>query len=349
MSAQDTGASLMTSPRSFILRLSGRCLIAFAVLGSVAVAQKVNSNRGFDVVAKPVATGEERQAQPDLWIFELQFKSLRMIEVEITDAKTGTKKPELVYYLVYRAINREIDRKVQEEDIRPVNDLGENPPVNLFVSEISLVTTDNGKRAVVNDSIIPEAQSAISRRERLRLLNSVESAQAVPDTVPKDAKDPESFDGVAIFKGVPADTDFFTMFLSGFSNGYKLVKGPVSYDELKQIADDEDLLVSDQVWNGDLNADWRAAAQVGNLLRSNKSPPDGASTQQWYYTVTNDRVDDEVAVWRKTLIQDYWRPGDSFDQNEREIRTKGQPRWIYRPDDAKPAAAAGVETVSSKP
>ena len=117
----------MTTPRSFLLPFAGRCLAAFALLGSVAVAQKVETRSGFDVIAKPVATGEERQAQPNLWIFELEFKSLRMIEVEITDARTGTKRPELLYYLVYKAINREIDRKVDDEDRRPVNDPGENP------------------------------------------------------------------------------------------------------------------------------------------------------------------------------------------------------------------------------
>lgn len=338
----------MISSRSSILRSSIQCLIALATLGSVAVAQQIDSSKGFDVVAKPVATGEERQAQPDLWIFELHFKSMRMIEVEVTDARTGTKKPELVYYLVYRAINREIDRKQQDEDIRPINDLGENPPANFFVPQISLVTTDNGKRTVIRDSVIPEAQRAISRREKLRLLNSVEAAQPVPDTVPLDAEDPESFYGVAIFKGVPDDTDYFTVFLSGFSNGYKLVKGPLSYDELKQLGDGGKLQVSDQVWNGELDVEWRAAAQVGDLLRPDKFPPDGAADQQWYYTVTNDRVDDEVIVWRKTLIQDYWRPGDSFDQNEREIRPKGLPRWVYRPDDSRKPTTDTLETASAK-
>ena len=183
----------------------------------------------------------------------------------------------------------------------------------------------------------------------MRLLNSVEATQQIPVTVPNDAEDPESFYGLAIFKGVPADTDYFTLFLSGFSNGYKLVKGPVTYDDLKQIADDGQLLVSDQVWNGDLSQEWRAAAQVGDLLRPNKFPPDGASSQQWYYTVTNDRVDDGVTVWRKTLIQDYWRPGDSFDQNEREIRVKGATNWIYRPDEAQPPVSDAVETASSAP
>jgi hypothetical protein len=349
MSAQDDGATLMNTPRKIIFPVAGFCLATVVLLSSVAVAQKVDNRGGFDVVAKQVATGEERQAQPDLWIFELEFKSVRMIEVEITDARTGTKRPELIYYMIYKAINREIERKRDEEDRRPINDLGENPPAGFFIPEISLVATDNGKRTVVKDSVIPEAQTFISRREKLRLLNSVEASQPIPPTVPQDAEDPESLYGVAIFRGVPADTDYFTLFLSGFSNGYKLVKGPVSYDDLKARADEGKLLVSDQVWNGVLTQQWQAAAQVGDLLRDNKFPPDGSADQQWYYTVTNNRVDDEVIVWRKTLKQDFWRPGDSFEQNEREIRAKTQPLWIYRPDDARSAKAGTVETASSTP
>ncbi len=339
----------MSTPRKHLLSIATWCFAAFAMHGSVAVAQKVEFKGGFDLVAKPVATGEERQAQPDLWIFELEFKSLRMIEIPITDARTGTKRPELIYYMVYKAINREIDRKQEEQDRRPVNDLGENPSAGIFVPEISLVATDNGKRTVIKDSVIPEAQSVITRRERIRLLNSVEGSQPIPPTVPKDAENTDGFYGVAIFRGVPADTDYFTIFLSGFSNGYKLVKGPVSYDDLKARADAGNLLVSDQVWNGVLTEQWRAAAQIGDLLRDNSFPPDGAADKQWYYTVTNDRVDDEVIVWRKTLMQDFWRPGDAFDQNEREIRHKTLPLWIYRPDDARPAKTDAVETASSTP
>ena len=38
----------------------------------------------------------------------------------------------------------------------------------------------------------------------------------------------------------------------------------------------------------------------------------------------------EEVVTRRTLMQKFWRPGDRFDQNEEEIRLKGEPQWIYR-------------------
>jgi len=34
-------------------------------------------------------------------------------------------------------------------------------------------------------------------------------------------------------------------------------------------------------------------------------------------------------VWRKTLIQKFWRPGDEIDQDEREIKFFGDPEWDY--------------------
>lgn len=34
-------------------------------------------------------------------------------------------------------------------------------------------------------------------------------------------------------------------------------------------------------------------------------------------------------VWRKTLIQQFWRPGDHIDQDEREIHYSGKPEWDY--------------------
>jgi len=35
-------------------------------------------------------------------------------------------------------------------------------------------------------------------------------------------------------------------------------------------------------------------------------------------------------IQRKTLVQEFWRPGDEFEQNEQEIRVVETPKWIYR-------------------
>lgn len=43
-------------------------------------------------------------------------------------------------------------------------------------------------------------------------------------------------------------------------------------------------------------------------------------------------VAENGSVLRKTLIQEFWRPGDQFDPNLKEFRFHGEPKWIYRPD-----------------
>ncbi len=45
---------------------------------------------------------------------------------------------------------------------------------------------------------------------------------------------------------------------------------------------------------------------------------------------TVEAPDGSQAVQHKTIEMKYWRPGDRFAQEEREIRLDSQPRWIYR-------------------
>ena len=40
--------------------------------------------------------------------------------------------------------------------------------------------------------------------------------------------------------------------------------------------------------------------------------------------------DGKTLVLRKSLMQEFWRPGDEFDESEAEIRRVGMPQWIYR-------------------
>ena len=183
----------------------------------------------------------------------------------------------------------------------------------------------------------------------MTLRNSVQAVGPVPPAAAKDDPKPGTYYGVAIFRNVDPKMDFFRLSFSGFSNGYKLVQGPVSYDELKTLAADGTLKVSDQVWNGDLEKDWRASAEVGDLFNAGKAAPADADASDWYYSVSPDRGDATARVWRKTLVVHYWRPGDEFDQNEREVRRKGEPRWIYVPDDAPaiPAAPAPGSTAKA--
>ena len=48
--------------------------------------------------------------------------------------------------------------------------------------------------------------------------------------------------------------------------------------------------------------------------------------------------DGKEMTLRKVLVQQYWRPGDQFGQQEQEFRPKGSPFWQYLPDDPEQAA-----------
>lgn len=327
----------MFRTRTFVLALVGFALVS--QVANRAVAQKVIVSRGFNYAIASFASGAERQAQPNLWVFEVQYKSLRMVEIPITDKKTGVKKKELIYYLVYKVVNRVIEQKSDDPERTPVNDFDKTPVPETFVPEIVFASNDNGDRRSIKDSIIPEAQKFIQAREQrklfkgIKLLNTVEIVRKVPQAVPSADKEPPTLYGVAIFRGVNPATDFFTLYLSGFSNGYKLVNGPVSYDDLKAMADADELKVGDQIWEGNLKVDWKGAVEVGNLFKENNDPPANADTTQYYYTVTPVRADDNTQIWRKTIIQKYRRPGDRINQKEQEIRVDGDARWIFVPDD----------------
>lgn len=310
--------------------------IASMSISPLVTAQDTKPNRGgFDVVLPARSTGEELNNQANLWIFEVQFKSLRMIVVPTTNPKTGQKEPTPYHYLVYRAVNRELPRRKDETDSRPINKFDAPPGPELFAPALTLVTNDNGRTKVYKDAIAPEAQVAIARREKLTLLNSVQASKPVPEPAAEGEISANGYDGVAIFRNVDPDADYFTIYMSGFSNGYKLVKGPVRYHELESLSKTKKLRINHELWNGDFGSDWRAAADFEHLFDSNRQIKAGADQSQWFYTVSAEDADSATTVWRKTIMQKYWRPGDRFDQFETEIRAVTAPIWIYRPDDSK--------------
>jgi len=333
------------------------CLLTVAMTASGQDPDDPTVTRGFDFVIPAVASGEERQAQQNLWVMSLRFKDVRMMELDVTSPKTGQTQKELIFYLVYEGINWEIERNAADAETTPANVYDAPPGPEIFVPEMTLVIEDevtklNSRpyRRELRDEVIPEAQRRIQLREKTRLINSVQAIGPVPPAVKTGTPNPPRYYGVALFRNVDPEMDYFRIVLSGFSNGYKLVKGPVSYDDLTGFAQSGELKVNDQVWNGNLATDWRAAAEVGNLFAPEKPAPVNAGDSEWFYSVSPDRGDQTSRVWRKTLVVHYWRPGDAFDQNEREIRRKGEPRWIYVPDDTPPAATppATAETNGSQ-
>jgi hypothetical protein len=46
-------------------------------------------------------------------------------------------------------------------------------------------------------------------------------------------------------------------------------------------------------------------------------------------------ADGKETILRRTIAVEYERPGDEINSMETEVRIKGDPRWIYRPDPSK--------------
>jgi hypothetical protein len=197
-------------------------LLATAVLGPWPVAAQGPNYSELKVEA--LATGEELAAQPDLWVMEVYFKPMRQIIVPITDPQTGKQKPEYIWYLPYRAVNRRLTTR--NVPAAAVNDL--DPPVipPLFIPEFTLITTDTDEPKIYRDEIIPEALAAINKRERRTYKSSVGVVTEVPPAVDPGDPNEQFIYGVATWRGIDPDADRYTVYMTGFSNGMRKAQAP---------------------------------------------------------------------------------------------------------------------------
>lgn len=318
-------------------------LVSIVLLCAASDRAQAQFTRGFDTTVAPVVTSQELRAQPRLWVLEVSYKPMRMIIAEITDRKTGEKKRQFIWYLVYRVVNRPLRQLEDASETATVNQFDGPPGPPIFAPSFTLLTDDGGVQVVYEDEILPEAQAAIMRRERQVLKNSVEVVGPIPPIAESGAPEAALY-GVAMWSGVDLTADFFTVIMSGLSNGYMYVQGPVPYDQLRQLAAEGKVLITDQVWDG--QSDWIGANELDGLFDEKKAAQPNTKESSWYYAIAPDRVEPESLppIWRKTLIQKYWRPGDELDPDETEIRAFGDPRWVYRADDM-----AGLSTLPAAP
>jgi hypothetical protein len=173
-----------------------------------------------EVKVEALATGDEIAAQPDLWVMEVYFKPMRQIVIDLTD-KSGQKKPEYVWYITYRAINRPLALKARGN--RPTNDLDLPIIPPRFIPEFTLITTDTEEPKIYHDEVIPEAIAAINKRERASFKSTVNVVTDVSAAVEPGSPDEKFIYGVATWRGIDSDADRYTVFLTGFSNGLKKV------------------------------------------------------------------------------------------------------------------------------
>jgi hypothetical protein len=196
-------------------------LVAFAAASPQAV--RAQSDQGFSTVVRPLVTGEEISAQDDLWALQVSLKPMRMVYVPVTNPRTGQKSSELVWYLVYKVVNRALPKRAEAPDSVPVNVEDAAPPA-VFVPKATLVIEDPDIRRVIVDSIVPDALGVIMARERLDLKTSVQIAGELSKPQLANAKDEQTKYGVFMFRGVDPRTTAFSVYLSGFSSAYKIGK-----------------------------------------------------------------------------------------------------------------------------
>mgnify|MGYP006969364665 FL=1 len=207
--------------------------VAFMLAGESQPAQ-AQVDRGFSRVIRVYATGEERNRQPNLWVLEVHLKQMRMRWVDVTvDPETGETQRELVWYLVFKAINRTIDTGEDTQDTVPVNQFDPVPQPPKFIPKFTLTTYANPADEIPDgeytDVPLPEAVAEINRVESHRpndpvLADTVTLIRDLPEPVDEESDDGEWMYGVATWRNVDPDTDFFKVTMAGFSNGYVVIE-----------------------------------------------------------------------------------------------------------------------------
>jgi len=205
-----------------LFRLIPVLLVLSLALPSGLQAQ---SNEGFVQNVSPSTQGDERSRQRSLWVMEVDMKPLRVIRLNQPNPQTGQMEEQLYLYLCYRAINRPVPAPALRET-EPQNRIDPEPNPPYFIPEFTLVTTDTPEREIFHDQILPDVQAAINAKERRTYKNSVTIVQPVPKPTEEAPNDGNSLFGVAIFAGVDPGVDRYTLYMSGFSNGYRAVPGP---------------------------------------------------------------------------------------------------------------------------
>lgn len=231
---------------------------------------------------------------PALWIAEVQYKPVRLLRLPVTDPVTKKTTSELVWYMVYRVIPRDYTelagspearnsllKRLRDETVQPQNQSDPIRAESLIMPRFLLETTDNGAEQVYVDELNHQIHKVVFRREfrgeaaGLKLLNSVEAISAVGSQVPADDPDPlkHALYGVAIWRNVDPETDFFRVVMSGFSNAYQIT-----------AADDSKIQVEDKCIVQEFARPGDAIDQTESEFRVKGDP-------KWVYRVRDARFD----------------------------------------------------------
>jgi hypothetical protein len=179
-------------------------LAILLVFAAVQLAAAINPN---ERVVKPEANAQDADdiysPNSKIWVLDFKFKDPRLIKVDVPG-----RGQKICWYLWYQVINNTSQPRT-------------------FIPDFELVTSD--RNTVHHDQILPKVQDAIRRLEDptdfLKIKNSVTiAAEPIPPSK-KDAE-PRAVTGVAIWDDVDADANYYSIFVSGLSNGWAVTDDP---------------------------------------------------------------------------------------------------------------------------
>ncbi|HEY7329459.1 MAG TPA: hypothetical protein VH592_17605 [Gemmataceae bacterium] len=185
-------------------RLSLGLLALLLVFAVVRLAAAINPN---ERLVKPEANAQDaddiRSPNSKVWVLDFKFKDPRLIKVDVPG-----RGQKVCWYLWYQVINNTAQPRT-------------------FMPDFELVTTD--RNTVHHDQILPKVQEAVRQLEDptdyLKIKNSVTIAA---DPIPPSKKDaePRAVTGVAVWDDVDPDANYYSIFVSGLSNGWAVTDDP---------------------------------------------------------------------------------------------------------------------------
>jgi hypothetical protein len=148
------------------------------------------------------------KADSKIWVLDFKFKDPRLIKVDVPG-----RGQKVCWYLWYQVVN-----KTKE--------------AHTFIPDFELVTHD--KHSVHHDQVLPKVQDAIRQIEDptgyLNIKNSVTiAAEPIPPS--RENATPKAVTGVAVWDDVDADSNNYSVYVAGLSNGWSQTDNPISPDK----------------------------------------------------------------------------------------------------------------------
>jgi len=178
-------------------------VLGLAVALPVAVAQ--TGGAGFN--ERDVAPGGNVEDKDGIWVLDFRFKDPRLITVDVPG-----RGRRLCWYLWYQVVNK-------------------TGKPRTFIPDFELVIADKEKPLVLHDQVLPKVQEAIGKLEDPTGYQDIKnSVTMAADPIPPSKPDafPKPVTGVAIWDDVPQDATYYTIYVSGLSNGWSLAEVPPS-------------------------------------------------------------------------------------------------------------------------